>query len=62
MSNFKLSLPTDIPWVRKCVSTDMLDRNLCDRTAPYRWRSSIAVFQYEPDAENQTYDGMVIST
>lgn len=61
MSNFKLSLPTDIPWVRKCVSTDMLDRNLCDRTAPYRWRSSIAVFQYEPDAENQTYDGMVIT-
>ena len=60
MSNFKLSLPTDIPWVRKCVSTDMLDRNLCDEKAPYRWRSSLAVFEYEPEAENQTYDGMVI--
>ena len=61
MSNFKLSLPTDIPWVRKCVSTDMLDRHLCDEKAPYRWRSSIAVFEYEPEAENQTYDGMVIT-
>ena len=61
MSNFKLSLPTDIPWVRKCVSTDMLERNLCADKAPPRWRSSIAVFEYEPEAENQTYDGMVIT-
>ncbi|HEX8593853.1 MAG TPA: hypothetical protein VF682_11285 [Pseudomonas sp.] len=61
MSNFKLNLPTDIPWVRRCVSNDMIDRNLCDRTSPLRWRSSIAIFEYEPDEENQTYQGMTIT-
>jgi hypothetical protein len=61
VSNFKLNLPTDIPWVRKCVSTDMLDRNLCDKKTAYRWRSSIAVFEYEPEAENQSYEGRVIT-
>src|SRR5882672_1912218 len=61
MSNFKLNLPTDIPWVRRCVSTDMMDSHLCDRTAPFRWRSSIAIFEYEPEVENQTYEGMVIT-
>ena len=61
MSNFKLNLPTDIPWVRRCVSSDMMDHTLCDTTAPFRWRSSIAIFEYEPEAENQTYDGMTIT-
>jgi hypothetical protein len=61
MSNFKLNLPTDIPWRRKCVSEDMLDPKLCDARAPLHWRSSIAVFEYEPDKENQNYDGFIIS-
>jgi hypothetical protein len=61
MSNFKLNLPTDIPWVRRCVSSDMIDRNLCDSTTPFRWRSSIAISQYEPEEENQTYEGMTIT-
>ena len=61
MSNFKLNLPTDIPWKRKCVSEDMLDIRLGDAKAPYRWRSSIAIFEYEPEDDSQNYDGMVIS-
>jgi hypothetical protein len=61
VSNFKLNLPTDIPWTRRCVSTDMVDPHICDTSSLYRWRSSIAIFEYEPDEENQTYDGMIIT-
>lgn len=61
MSNFKLNLPTDIPWVRKCVSQDMIDDRLCDVKSPLRWRSSIAVFEYKPEDEFQNYEGMTIS-
>lgn len=61
MTNFKLNLPVDIPWERRCVSADMIDAHLCDTTSPPRWRSSIAIFQYEPDKENQNYEGMTIS-
>lgn len=61
MGNFKLNLPTDIPWKRKCVSEDMLDKKFCDASKPFRWRSSIAVFEYEPDEENQNYEGLIIS-
>jgi hypothetical protein len=51
-TSFKLNLPTDIQWKRKCVS---------DAVSWYRWRSPIAVFEYEPKEENQTYEGMRIS-
>jgi hypothetical protein len=61
MPDPELKLPTDIPWKRKCVSPDMMDRNICDAKGPYRWRSSIAVFEYEPEDENQTYDGARIT-
>jgi hypothetical protein len=61
MQNFRLSLPTDIPWRRKCVSEDMLDPVLCDRTSPFKWRSSIAIFEYSPSDENQQIDGVRIS-
>jgi hypothetical protein len=56
-----LSLPIDIPWKRLCVSDDMIDENVCDREFPYRWRSSIAIFSYEPPEEHQTYDDMIVS-
>ena len=55
MSNFKLSLPTDIPWERICVTEDMMDRRICDRRLPAKWQTSIAVFKYRPDEENQLY-------
>ena len=61
MSNLMLNLPTDIPWRRRCVSSDMVDPHICDTSGLYRWRSSLAIFEYEPDPENQTYDGMIIT-
>jgi hypothetical protein len=39
----------------------MLDKKLCDREFPYRWRSSLAIFSYQPPDEHQTYEGSVIS-
>ncbi len=56
-----LSLPIDIPWRRVCVSADMLDRTFCDRKFPYRWRSSVAAFIYEPPADEQQYEDQVIA-
>ncbi len=61
MPDPELKLPTDIPWKRRCVSADMMDRYICDPKGPYRWRSSIAVFEYEPEEELQTYEGMRIT-
>jgi hypothetical protein len=56
-----LSLPIDIPWRRLCVSSDMLDRKLCDRKFPFRWRSSVAVFGYEPPPDQQSYEDQIVS-
>ncbi len=50
MSNFKLNLPTDVPWKRKCVSQDMIDTTPCDQKLPYRWRSSIAPARWVLDS------------
>ena len=48
-----LSVPTDIPWRRICVTGDMLDPEPCDLIVPPRWRSSIAVFRHDPPDEFQ---------
>jgi hypothetical protein len=56
-----LSFPVDIPWRRLCVSADMLDRRFCDRSFPYRWRSSVAVFGYEPPEDQQQYEELTVS-
>ncbi len=61
MSTFNLRLPLDIPWSRRCVSDDMIDRRTGDSEAPYRWRSSLAIFDYEPPEEYQNYPGAIIS-
>ncbi len=61
MTAFKLRLPTDIPWRRVCVSTDMLDPLVCDDERPQRWRSSMAVFRYDPDDEYQPYQDERVS-
>ena len=55
MSNFKLNLPTDIPWKRICVTEDMVDKKVCDDRLPSKWQSSLAVFKYKPDDEYQLY-------
>jgi hypothetical protein len=46
MTNFKPSLPTDIPWRRIAVSHDMMEPGLCGDERPPRFRSSLAVFGY----------------
>lgn len=55
MSNFKLNLPTDIPWKRICVTEDMIDRDPCDMTFPPKWQTSLAVFQFAPEEEDQLF-------
>ena len=39
----------------------MLDRRVCNRRFPYRWRSSVAVFGYQPPDDQQNYPGMIVS-
>jgi len=56
-----LNAPTDIPWTRLCVSDDMIDRNICDREFPFRWRSSVTVFSYQPAEEYQIYAGKTVT-
>lgn len=57
MSIIGLNLPNDVCWERVCVTNDMTDRRVCDTVLPPRWRSSIAVFRYVPEAEYQTHPG-----
>ncbi|WP_221392008.1 hypothetical protein [Dyadobacter sp. NIV53] len=40
--------PIDIPWKLIDVSQDMIDPGFCDNAAPTCFKSSIAVFAYEP--------------
>jgi hypothetical protein len=54
-------VPVDIPWRRIAFSEDMLDKTACDRTLPLRWRSSVAVFTYQPPDDQQQMDGLLIS-
>jgi hypothetical protein len=61
MSNFKLNLPTEIPWERICVTEDMIDRNICDARMPAKWQTSMAVFKYVPDDEYQQYPAYKIT-
>jgi len=53
--NFKLNLPTDIPWERICVTEDMIDPVVCDKRLPAKWQTSLAVFKYRPDDEFQMF-------
>lgn len=53
MSTFNLGLPTDIPWKRLCYTEDMTHAPICGHQPPPKWRSSVAIFEYEPDVEYQ---------
>src|SRR5690606_9649734 len=61
MSNFKLNLPTDIPWKRSCVTEDMIDKVVCDDELPGKWRTSMAVFKYTPEEDYQLFPDYDIS-
>ncbi|WP_163379592.1 hypothetical protein [Cyclobacterium sp. SYSU L10401] len=52
MSNFRLNLPTDIPWRLIANSSDMMDMKFCDGQLPPPWRSSIALSVFEPTVED----------
>jgi len=56
-----LSLPVDVPWQRLAVSEDMIARGVLEAGRRPRWRSSIAIFGYEPPAEYQTREGQIVS-
>ena len=60
-TSFKLGLPTDIPWKRRCVTNDMIDRAVCDTTLPPKWQSSVALFEYTPPEEFQEFPDYEIS-
>lgn len=55
------SVPIDIPWHRIAFSRDMMDKVACDRKLPLRWRSSVAVFEYEPPIDQQQIDGYLVT-
>jgi hypothetical protein len=61
VGTFKLSLPTDIPWRRLCVSPDMVDPLACDASRPPRWSSSIAVFHFQPAEDDQPFEDELVS-
>jgi hypothetical protein len=60
-NSFKLSLPTDIPWEKVCVTEDMMDRVVCDLDLPPKWQSSVAVFKYVPEKEYQLFPNYKIT-
>lgn len=61
MSSLNMNIPRDIPWKRIAVSNDMIDRKVCDKEFPLRWQTSIALYDYEPEEEDQEHDGMIVS-
>jgi len=61
VSNFRLNLPTDIPWERICVTEDMIDPRICDARMPAKWQTSMAVFKYRPEDEDQLYPNYVMT-
>jgi len=43
-----LNLPIDIPWKLVNSSEDMMDKTFCDKSVPTPFRSSIALYCYNP--------------
>src|SRR6516165_5208864 len=57
MPTTALSLPIDVPWKRLAFSDDMYLRQI-DWNLPL-WRSSVAVFYYEPEPDPNDNTGEV---
>lgn len=51
MSNFRLNLPVDVPWTLIDASQDMMDITFCNKKYPSPFKSSMAIFAYEPKSE-----------
>src|SRR4051794_2052652 len=56
MASVLLNVPTDIPWTLIDVSEDMMDTVFCDGVSPTPWRSSIALYAYQPAVEDLPTD------
>jgi hypothetical protein len=52
MENELIPLPLDIPWKLIGVSPDMMDTQFCNKRFPFNWRSSLAIYAYEPKADD----------
>jgi hypothetical protein len=52
MAQFSLNLPIDIPWKLIAVSPDMMDTRFCNKRFPFQWRSSLAIYAFEPKLED----------
>jgi hypothetical protein len=61
MSINSLSLPEDIPWKRVAISRDMHVARGSDEL-PFRWRSSLAAYMYEPEPDPTQLDINDITT
>jgi hypothetical protein len=44
-----MSMPANIPWKLIAASPDMMDTVFCNKLFPSAWRSSLALWVYEPD-------------
>jgi hypothetical protein len=47
-----LDLPVDVPWSLIAASPDMMDTGFADAGFPPSWRSSLAIYAYEPSASD----------
>jgi hypothetical protein len=52
MPSVLLNVPIDIPWTSVGASSDMMDKTFCDGISPAPWRSSIALYAYQPMVED----------
>jgi hypothetical protein len=49
MSGINLSLPVDIPWKLLATTRGMMDTTIGSGAFPPKWRSSLAIFTFEPE-------------
>jgi hypothetical protein len=43
-----MSLPIHIPWKLIAVPPEMMDTEFCNKQFPFKSRSSLAIYAYEP--------------
>lgn len=56
----EIGYPVEIPWKHLSTSSDMMDTDFLDRDFPLKWKSSMAIFYYEPDLDPAVLAGRKI--
>lgn len=51
-----MSLPINIPWRLIAASPDMMDPRFGNKRFPFKWRSSLAIYAYEPKSDELPED------